>query len=100
MKTCGNCYFWKPETAGVDAGNCMVDPPKIYPLPKQDRTIVLQNMYPTTTRDDYCHWHQRRSLLARFRLWLAERRRIIPCVEPIEVGAAPGIQIVSKLPKI
>ena len=58
MNTCESCYFWHPEHPQVDAANCIVDPPRVLPLIGQQNgkpVTTLQNVYPTTRRDDYCH---------------------------------------------
>jgi hypothetical protein len=57
MNTCANCYFWHPENPGDPAGNCWFDPPKIFPIMKPDRSVVMQAILPPTERDFYCHNH-------------------------------------------
>lgn len=64
MNTCENCYFWHPENPKDEAANCIVDPPRVIPIMgMQDGKpkTLLQNVYPTTTRNDYCHHHDMRA---------------------------------------
>lgn len=62
MNTCEGCYFWHPDDSG-ETGNCMVEPPRVIPIMGMEAgrpKTILQNMYPTTRRDDYCrHFDQR-----------------------------------------
>lgn len=60
MNTCGNCYFWHPENPSDEAANCIVDPPRVIPIVGMQNgkpKTILQNIYPTTMRDVYCHHH-------------------------------------------
>jgi hypothetical protein len=60
MNTCENCYFWHPENPSDEAAQCIVDPPRVIPIMgmKDGKPhTILQNVYPTTTRDVYCHRH-------------------------------------------
>ncbi len=63
MSTCASCYFWRAENPNDAQANCSVDPPKVIPIMSMQAgkpTTILQNVYPTTTRDDYCRHHDAR----------------------------------------
>ena len=52
--TCEQCFFWDPQQQTDAEGNCIVEPPRIYPIIGTQAgkpTTVLQNMYPRTPRD-------------------------------------------------
>jgi hypothetical protein len=64
MATCGECFFFDPAQPNDDSGNCIVEPPRIYPIMGMQGgkpQTVLQNMYPSVTRDQRaCRHHDAR----------------------------------------
>ncbi len=60
MNTCANCFYWDEQKPGDDSANCILDPPKVIPIMglKDGKPFTtLQNIYPTTAREQRACQH-------------------------------------------